>query len=364
MKHKIKIFTILAVFAGVLLALWIVPTMIHNRIERELRHVFQGGKVSIGRFSIEKPLAIAVSEILIDGSDYQLTVQKASIDPALNLTLSQPRLELRTLRLGWPDAQGKSAASRPALRLNSVLLRDLTIDFKHPLLTGEIRGSVDVDMGTSRVRSAHLEAPALTSGSLQLKKIILDLPVTGAGVMTIEQMNIGKLAITGIRGDVLWEDTTIRVYPIAGSWIRGSISGQLQLLTENTFDYDAEFQIQDLDLTAFSEQMELNKKMTADGKVTGRISVNGNFGGIRYLRGSFASDAAGGNLIIQDPSWLKYLAQNTRQRLELVESAFKEYHFDTAAATMAASGKDLKFAVRMNGAKGRRDFEVNLHDQL
>lgn len=361
-----KILTVTVALAAAAVLLWAAPALIHAQIERQLRNVFKDARVSVGRVSIERPLAVAVSDIAVEANGYQITVKKAAVDPALRLVLADPFVRIKSIPDGWnlPSDAGSSGASGKPMIFSAVSARGLVVELQLSNLKGTIRGSVECDLRNYQVRSAHLESPSLRSGSLKIETIIFDLPEHGTGVLSAERLSIDKVKVTGLKGAVVWEETTVIVDPIAASWVRGAVGGHARLETQNPFGYEAELRITQLDLDAFTEEMKLKNKMSADGKLAGKITVKGDVSGVHMLIGHFTADEAGGDLVIQDPNFLKYLAQNTRQPITLVEAAFKEYHFDTGAVSVGMSGRDLKLDVDLNGAKGKRNFEINLHDQL
>ncbi len=346
--------------------LWAAPAVVHHRIQAALEDVFKDAKVSVGRFSLERPFAVGVSDILIDAKGYRISIPKATLNPALELAVIEPKVLIR----GYPAAQDPSTKTGSADPVANdfpglVEIRDAVIELKLPAVQAEVRGSVKIDLRDRQVHFARLQAPSLKSGKLKVENIALDLPGSGRpGVLTAERLTLEKLKVSGIRGEVVWEDTLIDVRDITASWVKGAVLGRARLQTQDPFAYEADLEVRELDLDTFTEEMKLKNKMSAEGKLTGNISVQGDRSGIRSLKGRFDAGSGGGDLVIQDPNFLKYLAENTRQPMALVEAAFKEYHFDTGSVAVGKTDRSLGLSVNLSGAKGRRDFEINLHDIL
>jgi len=373
---KIVPLALWVVLAAVLL--WAAPAAVHHRIEAGLKDAFKDAEVSVGRLSLERPLAAGVSDILVEAKGYRISIPKVTLDPKLKLVLIEPRVRIRS----YPSAQvpagskgdgpppaAPSAPSASARRASAfpglIEVRDAVIELKLPDVQAEIRGSVEFDLRDRQVHFARLQAPSLKSGKLKIENIALDLPGSGRpGVLTAERLSLEKLKVSELRGEVVWEDTLIDVRGITASWVKGAVLGQAKLRTQEPFAYEADLEIRELDLDTLTEEMKLKSKMSADGKLAGKISVQGDRSGIMKLDGRFEAGSAGGDLVIRDPNFLKYLAENTRQPMALVEAAFKEYHFDTGSVAVGKTDRSLGLSVNLSGAKGRRDFEINLHDIL
>jgi hypothetical protein len=364
MIKKAVPFILWAVLAAALL--WAAPAAVHHRIAAGLEDAFKDARVSVGRLSLERPLAAGVSDILIEAEGYRISVPKATVDPKLKLTLIGPKVRIRS----YPELQEPPAPVLPSARRapafpGRVEVRDAVIELKLPNVQAEVRGSLECDLRDHQLKFARLQVPALKSGKLKVESIALDLPGSGeTGVLTAEKLSFEKLEVTELRGEVVWEDMLVDVRNVTASWVRGAVLGQAKFQTQDPFAYEADLEVRELDLDALTEAMKLKNKMSADGKLTGKVSVKGDRSGILRLEGRFDAGAGGGDLVIRDPNFLKYLAENTRQPMALVEAAFKEYHFDTGSVALGKDQRNLGLSVNLSGAKGRRDFEINLHDVL
>lgn len=356
-NHVIWIFVVVIAASAVVLT---VPRILHDRIESGLREVFKDAQVSAGEFVIERPLALGLLNITVEAPGYWISVPKVTIDRRYKITLISPRVIIKKI----PRTQSGTASGQSTLT-NVVELRDLGIELRLPNIKGEIRGSAELDLKNGQLRFARFETPLIKSGELKVENILFDLPRSGdPGTLTAEKLSFKKLKVTDIRGDILWHDFTLSVRPITASWVRGSAAGHAEFNTSEPFGYAAELELRELDLDAFTREFKLNSKMSADGKLAGKIKIAGDRAGIQLLEGLFDAGAAGGNLVIEDPNFLKYLADNTRQSIVLVEAAFKNYHFDSGSVAVGKKDNSLGLSVKLSGEKGRRDFEINLHDIL
>lgn len=352
-------------------AVWALPGAAHARIERDLQNVFKDAQISAGRLSVEWPPAVAVSDIRAEADGYAVSIRKASVGPARKLLLLDPRIRIKKVPSNpaagsapQPASASAGSGTVPKFLFASVEARGLAVEFKLPKLKGDLSGSVVCDLRRLQIRSAHLESASLRSGALQAEAIVFDLPGGAPGTLSIGRLSAGKVRVEHVRGAVVWEETVITVDPLSGSWVKGTVNGRAHAETESPFGYAANFEIRELDLDALTEDLKLGDKVSVGGKLAGKVSIRGDLGGIRQLDGDLAADEKGGDLIIRDPNFLKYLSQNTRQPMTLVEAAFKEYHFDTGSVSLGMDEHTLRLGVRLDGAKGKRDFEIRLHDVL
>ncbi len=357
---------IVVLTVAVAAAVWVLPGMARDRIERELQNVFKDARVSVGRLSIEWPPALAVADVRVEADGYSVRLPHASVDPALKLLLTEPRIRIQKIPSGSRPAGVAAAAPAPVFKspFSALEVRGLKIEFRLPGIKGDVTGSVVCDLKQLQVRSARLRSDALVSGTFKAETIALELPGGAPGTLSIGRLTAGKVRVNDIRGTVVWEETVIAIDPLSGSWVKGTAGGRAHLETENPFGYAANFEIRDLDLDALTDDLNLRKKVSVDGKLAGKISIRGDLGGVRQLDGDLAADEKGGNLVIRDADFLRYLAQNTKQPMALVEAAFKEYHFDAGSVSLGMDERNLRLGVRLDGAKGKRDFEINLHDVL
>ena len=60
---------------------------------------------------------------------------------------------------------------------------------------------------------------------------------------------------------------------------------------------------------------------------------------------------------------IRRLAENVKQPVEIVEAAFKEYHFDSGELSLGLEEGDVALSAHLDGAKGKRDIVIRLHDQ-
>lgn len=368
-----KVLTGIAVLSAIVLAAaaWALPGWAHDRLVSGLQGTFRDASISVGPFAFERPLAVSVSDIRVEAPGYRVLVAKAAMDRRLTLTLTDPRVTIKK----YPDAAGpggKNPAHSPAgsaqglvrSLLGQVVLRGLVVELKLPNVKGEVRGTLALDLKRLQLRYARLETDSIKSGPLKIERIVFDLPESGeAGTLTADRLSYEKLRVTDIRGVVVWHDMSLSVEPITASWIKGTAAGRARASTGEPFGYSAALELKELDLDAFTKEFKLNDKMSADGKLAGKIEIEGDRSGVRRLDGSFdAGD--GGDLIVQDANFLKYLADSTKQPAAIVEAAFKDYHFDSGTVAVQKKDRDLGLSVKLAGAKGRRDFDVRLHDLL
>ncbi len=350
-------------FLLLLLLAFFSPRIATWQVQRTLRHHFKDADISIGSLSIERPLSAALSNIEIKNRLYEIKIKKVSFDATLKMVVLEPHVKLKGLSKEW-FSKNKPAVKNLSNKIlfRTIEIRDLDLQCKTPDLITDVHGSLELDLQNVRINSASLSSDSLKAGELSLEYIVLDISNVAAGKLSIGKLSYNKLKIKDIQGKVIAGNKTLRIEPLTASVINGNVNGFLNVTIADGFAYQAAFNLSALDMDTITKDFDLEKKMSAEGKLAGKINLRGDLSGIKELSGGLSSSEAGGNLIIRDQDFLNYLAQNVHQPIELVEAGFKEYPFDSATVSLGMHGQDLNLVVSLNGQKGKRNFDIKLHD--
>lgn len=114
--------------------------------------------------------------------------------------------------------------------------------------------------------------------------------------------------------------------------------------------------LKDLSIDVTDEKFQLNSNL--DGNLS--LSVKGFRVG--SLNGEFSSLGAGGTFIIKDANFLKNLARNSGQPLDIVVESFKNYHYNKGNLKVTLEKGNLFLDIALDGENGRRDINIVLHD--
>jgi hypothetical protein len=94
------------------------------------------------------------------------------------------------------------------------------------------------------------------------------------------------------------------------------------------------------------------------------MTVTGRGADIHILDGDFSAVDPGGLLEIKNEEFLKNIARNSQQPLDIVIASFKDYHYNVGALRVALEKSDLVFDAALDGETGKRNINITLHDFL
>ncbi len=360
MLKKIAIFFLILLFFA-----FSVPLAIKSYAQVRFRHFFKDAHVSIGSVTTALPPALIFSNVDIKNPSYEISVKRSMLNPDLKIIFEDPHIKINAIPKAWSRKNGTS--NNDFLNhtfLRAIEIHNLDIDCTAFDFILKMHGSLDVDLLKRKIHSVDISASFIKTGDLSLENVIINIPKNSDGHLSIEKLTFNKLKIDNIQGRITAQNDSLRVEPLSASLVNGNLNGSCDIEIAHGFNYQASLDLLSLDMDKFTKDFELQKKMTANGLLTGKIKLSGDFSGLKSLSGDLSASEKGGDLVIQDQDFLNYLAQNVHQPIELVEAGFKEYHFDTAALSLAMEGHDINFLVNLNGQKGKRDFEIKLHDLL
>ena len=324
-----KLFWAVLLILGIGAAYFFLPGFLKGKLEKGLEKALPGSQVSIGRLSI--------------GTDLVLDVY-------------DPVLVLKAL----PKESNKSAS----IPLRGLRIHGLALKANVGTVSAEAKGELSYDFKASRFTLANLTIPSFKAGELLLKNIVLKIGEDGSGKLTVDSITQQKLKLSNLSARAELDRETLKLSGLEVSFAGGKITGIAGLHFTNPVSYTADLSIGRMDLSVLAKDLEIEAKVGLAGHVDGRIGLEGAAGGIQILKGGLSNTENGGDVVINDRTTLENLAQRVKQPLEVVESAFKEYHFDTASAGLSLKGHDLGLEVHLDGAKGKRDLDVTLHDFL
>ncbi len=356
-----------ALLLAAALGAFALPALLKAQIQKGLEEAFPGAKVTLGVFSLEKPLALALSGAAVHSRGYDGSLGKVVVGTDLSLDVYDPVISIRTL----PDpssakkADGKTGAEKlDAFPLAAIRIHRL--DFKYSVdgSTAGIKGDLAYSPRARRFTRIDLTAASFKRGDLSIENAALTVGADGKGTLTVAGITQQKLKLSGLSARAQLSGGSIRFSAVEALLAGGRVTGSMEVLFTSPVSYRADLAIVLMDLAVLAKDLEFEAKVALDGRVDGHVTLSGDAQDIRRLTGELNGTAKGGNLIIHDRATLENLAKNVNQPIELVESAFKEYHFDTAAAALGLDGNDLGLKIHLEGVKGKRDLEVELHDFL
>lgn len=359
LKRMLWVILIVAVFAVL-----IVPGFLKEQVRKGLADAFPEARVSLGALGLERPLALALTDIRIHHKQYEISARKILIDRDLRLTLIEPTASLQALpQMSRAAADSERARPRQGgLSISSIRAHGLNVEYRIDGIAADLRGDVVYDPRSERFVRVDLDVPSLQRGDLQIKDAAIRIGSEGQGQVTVSSVAQQKVRLTDIRATAHLTRTALVLSDLDARLASGKVTGTVRVDLAAPARYTADLRIALMDLAVLSKDLAIDEKVGLSGLLDGHITLSGDVTDVQQLTGELRGTEAGGDLVIQDRATLEHLAKNIRQPLDLVEAAFKEYHFDTSSAVLELAGDDLGIKVHLEGVKGKRYLEIKLHD--
>lgn len=344
-----------------------LPALLKMQVHKGLEEAFPGAKVALGAFSVERPLALALSGVTVRSKGYDVSIGKVVVGKDLGLDVYDPVAAIRTLpetSEAKPDGEKPGTGKLRAIPLAAIRVHRLVLKYNVDGLTAEIKGNLAYDPKDGRFTEIDLAMASLKRGNFSIDNAVLHVGADGAGVLTVEGIAQQKLKLSRLRARAQLAGESIRFSGVEATLAGGKVAGTMEVLFTSPVSYQADLTIGLMDLAVLAKDLEIEAKVGLGGRIDGHVAFSGDAADMKRLTGELNGTEKGGDLIIHDRATLENLAKNVKQPIELVELAFKEYHFDTAGVAFGLDGNDLGLKIHLEGVKGKRDLEIKLHDLL
>ena len=145
-------------------------------------------------------------------------------------------------------------------------------------------------------------------------------------------------------------------------FLQGQIDGEYKLTSANPLSYSVKLYFNGLDIPSLINDFNLKDKAQASGKLNGEFFISGRNQAVDDLRGTFATDPAGGKLVIGDATALAEMARASGENLDIIVESFHDYHYNNGNAVLKIEDKNLILDMRLSGETGKRNLLVVWHD--
>jgi hypothetical protein len=146
------------------------------------------------------------------------------------------------------------------------------------------------------------------------------------------------------------------------SFLGGSVKGEFTISLGRDMNYNLRLNSQGLEIKKFVDDMKFNEKFDMTGRMDGEFSLSGMKGEIKDIRGDFNTETPGGVLIIKDKTFLKNIARQSNQPLDIVVESFRNYNYNKGIIKLAIENNNLVMEMRLDGKAGKRNLAVVVHD--
>ena len=127
-------------------------------------------------------------------------------------------------------------------------------------------------------------------------------------------------------------------------------------------EYGARLTFNGVDILELMKAARADKKFEMTGKLTGTLTISGRGPRVEALSGEFRALEPGGMLVIKDEALLREMAERSKQNIDIVMESLKNYHYNKGRLGLRMEGGSLVADVALEGAAGRRDLSVVVHD--
>ncbi|HRZ67733.1 MAG TPA: hypothetical protein P5521_06325 [Candidatus Omnitrophota bacterium] len=176
-------------------------------------------------------------------------------------------------------------------------------------------------------------------------KELVQFPKPKAGPMfIIESLEINDLVLEIHTSDF---DTTVLIR--ANAAVGKDIS------------YDAVVKMEKINLGLLAKMLGAGEKVDISGKMGGEISLSGKDMRIDTITGEFKAISPGGTVIIKDEEFIKNLAKQAKQPVEVIRDSFQNYKYTSGSLSVSKDRDAILLHLLMEGTQGKRDLTIAFH---
>jgi len=365
---------ILAVVLIIILTLPVtLKPVVLSITKKQLSAIFKDSVVSIQDCRI-RPVHTSLTGIEISKEPfYRFKINEVWISyrPSSLVRGIVRRVSVQDLALEIATPKGKLSEFTKLLNLEKrkspfligqVNLQDTSLNIKTK--DTEITGSFTLGFDLLRKSPFYLafDINSLNMNGLRIEEATLGLAPGTGGNCYIKRMSYGKTKMADIGGKIRFAEKSFHLDSMSARLLGGRISGTLDAELDRDFNYTLILEASQIALDNLVSDFKLSEKFQMSGNLQGSFKFNGSGYDIKLLKGDFSIIEPGGKLIITDKEFLKYLASSSQQSLDMITESFKDYNYNTGRAGLFMDKGDLSLDVSLDGAQGKRQLDIILHD--
>lgn len=344
MRRFLVVFVILAVIVAI--AAISSGPVISRIVINSIKKAFPSYSVSIGEAKLDGIGRLSFSDILIaKGNKIELKVKH--LDVYYNLCA----LFTRTV-----DKVKISGASLKINMTDTPISEALAFEGKSEK-GGFVVKKIELPELSISINTSDLK---INGGKISLEVEALEKRM--ASRIYFGKLDYGTVKLAEFQAELRTEEGRYVASPVSTDIFGGKITGSIDALLKDGFEYDSNFKVINVDLAVMVETMNWKEKFVMTGKVNGEAAFKGKGISVSNAKGNLTMAEGGGTLTIKDKKFFEDLAERTKQPLELIETSLKDYKFDKGSVRLSNEGSDIIFNVYLEGAQGKRDLMVVFHD--
>jgi hypothetical protein len=376
MRMKRKIFFIIVFLVLIAAIVSSVEPVIILFAKKQIRNMFIGSAVSIKGCQLNLFNRLTLRDITIkDPARYDLKFGEISAEYSLwsilkrnilKVSLKDAVADINLTQQDLLDLNRALGSQSPGamLSIQTLQLSNLTFHVRAAAARLEVRLSAELNLKKSALDSLDLKISSFSWRDFTLEEAAVRLGPPQPGDFFIQKIQYGKVKVTDVKAKVAPQEKGLLVDSLSAQILNGTLAGSLSFKIDEPLKYFARVIFTNLDLAEVVQAFDLKKEVQMSGRVSGKMTVTGRGADIHILDGDFSAVDPGGLLEIKNEEFLKNIARNSQQPLDIVIASFKDYHYNVGALRVALEKSDLVFDAALDGETGKRNINITLHDFL
>lgn len=156
------------------------------------------------------------------------------------------------------------------------------------------------------------------------------------------------------------DELSLLIFP--SDFLDGRLKADLKLTMGKNPKYSLKLNMDKISLSKMITGFKLDKKLSADAKLSGEIDLQGEGFNITVLNGTIFAIEPGGKLSVKDKPLLENISRGSGKSIEFTTGAFTDYQFDEGRLGLSFDSGNLVLSANFEGKQGGRDLNIIVHD--
>lgn len=178
----------------------------------------------------------------------------------------------------------------------------------------------------------------------------------------IKDIKYNKLKIGDVTGKGVLKGNVLYINPMLVSFLGGNVKGEFKLSLDKDLNYDLRLNSHGMEIKKLVDDMEFTEKFDMTGRLEGEFYLSGKGAAIKDIKGNFYTDKNGGMLVIKDKTFLRNIAKQSNQSLDIIVESFRNYNYNTGVLELYINDGSLVLDIKLNGETGKRSLTIVLHE--
>jgi hypothetical protein len=256
-------------------------------------------------------------------------------------------------------------SGKGALKLNELEISNLALMLKSQDMDFSGKLSLAMDLKENSIKNIDLKLDSVDAQGLLMESGHLTGRASEEGAkFYVRNIRYNDVKMSEVSGNVFIRDNMVSLKSFEAKLFDGTVGCDASYSMDKNQNFVIDLKAAGLDLSTFVREMKMEKKFQMTGKLDGKAVLSGNGLTLLQIKGDFSTEAGGGILTIQDTRFLENMSKDSGQSLDILMESFKQYQYNIGLMKLSADGGNLILDIALEGASGKRNFNVVLHDFL